>query len=225
MPLYLVRLWLPDRPGALGQVASRIGSVRADVVGIEILERGGGRAIDELVVSLPDDGLVDLLVNEIAQVDGVDVEDVRPAAVDPDDAAVGALAIAEQLVAEPDEPSLLVRLCDRMAAELDCDWVTVVRMEPAVTVAACGDAPSAAWLAAFLHGSSHLESSADEGAAPPDLAWAALPVSGYELAAGRRTRPFRRRERCQLTALVRVADALARRMATSPGARLAGPPA
>ena len=77
MPTYLVRVWRPDRPGALGQVASRIGAVQGDVVGIEILERGAGRAIDELVVELPEDGLVDLLVTEISQVDGVDVEDVR----------------------------------------------------------------------------------------------------------------------------------------------------
>lgn len=55
MNAYVVRVWLPDRPGALGQVASRIGAVRGDVVGIEILERGGGSAIDELVVSLPGD--------------------------------------------------------------------------------------------------------------------------------------------------------------------------
>ena len=62
VPTYLVRVWLPDRPGALGQVASRIGAVRGDVVGIEILERGAGRAVDELVVALPEDGLLDLLV-------------------------------------------------------------------------------------------------------------------------------------------------------------------
>ena len=48
--------------------------MHGDVVGIEILERGGGRAIDELVVALPDAGLVDLLVREVGQVDGVDVE-------------------------------------------------------------------------------------------------------------------------------------------------------
>ena len=45
MEHYAVRVWLPDRPGALGQVASRIGAVRGDVVGIEILQRGAGRAI------------------------------------------------------------------------------------------------------------------------------------------------------------------------------------
>lgn len=54
METFVIRLWLPDRPGALGQVASRIGAVRGDVVGIDILERGGGQAVDELVVELPD---------------------------------------------------------------------------------------------------------------------------------------------------------------------------
>ena len=61
----VVRLWLPDRPGALGQVASRVGSLRGDVVGIDILERGGGRAVDELTLSLPDAGLIDLLLTDV----------------------------------------------------------------------------------------------------------------------------------------------------------------
>src|SRR3954466_6471315 len=82
---YVVRVWLPDRPGALGQVASRIGAVRGDVVGIEIIERGGGRAIGELVVPLPDAGLLDLLVEEVKAVDGAAVEDVRPAPGAPGD--------------------------------------------------------------------------------------------------------------------------------------------
>ncbi len=46
-----MRVWLPDRPGALGAVASRIGAVRGDVVGIDILETGDGVAVDELVVA------------------------------------------------------------------------------------------------------------------------------------------------------------------------------
>ena len=49
----LVRVWLPDRPGALGNVAARIGSVRGDIVGVDILEREGGVAIDEFAVDLP----------------------------------------------------------------------------------------------------------------------------------------------------------------------------
>lgn len=75
---FIVRVWMPDRPGALGAVASRIGAAGGDVVGIEIIEQGAGRAIDELVVHLPDPSLVDLLISEVSQVDGVDVEEVRP---------------------------------------------------------------------------------------------------------------------------------------------------
>src|SRR5439155_291311 len=60
MGVFVMRVWLPDRPGALGAVASRIGAVRGDLVGIDILERGAGRAIDELVIELPDDALVPL---------------------------------------------------------------------------------------------------------------------------------------------------------------------
>ena len=77
MATFVLRVWIPDRPGALGAVASRIGSVKADVIGIDIIERGAGRAIDDLVIELPDAELVDLLLAEIAQVDGVDVEDIR----------------------------------------------------------------------------------------------------------------------------------------------------
>ena len=50
----LVRVWLPDRPGALGLVASRIGAVDGDIVGIDVLERGDGVAVDEFAVELRD---------------------------------------------------------------------------------------------------------------------------------------------------------------------------
>ena len=43
----LIRVWLPDRPGALGLVASRIGAMRGDIVGIDVLETGEGVAVDE----------------------------------------------------------------------------------------------------------------------------------------------------------------------------------
>src|SRR3712207_9268242 len=91
----VVRLWLPDRPGALGQVASRIGAVRGEIVGIDILERGAGRAIDELVVELPDAALMPLLLSEVNQVDGVDVEDVRAAPDNLADPRLDALETAE----------------------------------------------------------------------------------------------------------------------------------
>lgn len=73
---YLLRVTLPDRPGALGQVASRIGAVGGDIVAVDILSRGDGQAVDEFVVELPGDHLMDLLHHEIHEVDGVSLVDV-----------------------------------------------------------------------------------------------------------------------------------------------------
>jgi hypothetical protein len=202
---YLVRVWLPDRPGALGQVASRIGAVRGDVVGIEILERGARRAIDELVVALPERGLVDLLVTEISQVDGVDVEDVRELVADRQDPAVAALATAVRLVEASDGSAVLRVLCKETLGEFEADWAMALRLEPVAAVVEVGATPTAGWVAAFVHGSRHLDADRTD-ACPEDVAWADLPAGGLALALGRKGRPFRWRERRQLASLARIAD-------------------
>jgi ACT domain-containing protein len=76
---YVVRIALPDRPGALGLVASRIGAVGGDIVAINILERDVGQAVDEFVVEIGGEHLVELLQNEIHEVDGVTVLEIRSA--------------------------------------------------------------------------------------------------------------------------------------------------
>jgi len=73
---YVVRIELPDRPGALGLVASRIGAVGGDIVAINILDRDGGQAIDEFVIEIGGDHLIELLRNEIHEVDGVTVLEI-----------------------------------------------------------------------------------------------------------------------------------------------------
>jgi len=75
---YVVRIALPDRPGALGLVASRIGAVGGDIVAINILERRDGRAVDEFVVEIGNE-LIDLLQSEIHEVDGVSIVEIRAA--------------------------------------------------------------------------------------------------------------------------------------------------
>ena len=79
MPGYVVRIALPDRPGALGLVASRIGAVGGDIVAINILERTEGRAVDEFVIEIGGEHLIQLLRHEIHEVDGASVEEIRPA--------------------------------------------------------------------------------------------------------------------------------------------------
>lgn len=70
----IVTLRLPDRPGALGSVASRIGAVSADITDVVVASRHDGIAEDVFHLDLPDVADVDvvgLLLDEISQVDGV----------------------------------------------------------------------------------------------------------------------------------------------------------
>jgi hypothetical protein len=200
---FVVRVWLPDRPGALGQVASRIGAVRGDVVGIDILERGAGRAIDELIVTLPDASLVELLVAEIMQVDGVAVEDVR-AVADPNlDLRLEALETAARLVEARSAEEVLQALCSDAVSDFDAEWAAVVREGTAELLVGVGDAPSVPWLAAFLAGIKVAPTGVDVG--PDDVVWAALGSTGIDIVLGRQGRPLRARERRQLAALARIA--------------------
>jgi hypothetical protein len=74
---YLLRLRLPDRPGALGQVATALGAAGADIESIVVVDRADGFAVDDLLVNLPAAGLADKLVTAAATVDGVIVEAVQ----------------------------------------------------------------------------------------------------------------------------------------------------
>lgn len=206
MSTWIVRVWLPDRPGALGQVASRIGAVRGDVVGIDILERGAGRAIDELAVELPDDELVSLLVQEIGQVDGVDVEDIRPAADALHDPRLDALETAAMLVGASSTPELLDALCVHGARTLGAEWAVVVDADHAEVLASTGTAPAPAWLAAFVSGSRSSAAVAGVDSGPDDVVWAPLPGAGLALVVGRNGTAFRARERRQGAALARIVD-------------------
>jgi hypothetical protein len=202
----VVRVWLPDRPGALGLVASRIGAVHGDVLAIDILERGGGQAIDELLVSLPVGTPEDLLVNEIGAVDGVAVESVRPAPADRSDSATALFALAAD-VAERcggDPAASLVVLGDGLAVALDADWVVIQGREGERY--RHGVPPAPRWLEAFLHGSGHL--GGDEYHGPADVMWARLPAAGLVIAAGRATRAAHERERSRLHLLARIVDRL-----------------
>ncbi|HET9077259.1 MAG TPA: hypothetical protein VFN68_10015 [Acidimicrobiales bacterium] len=224
MPLFTVRVWVPDRPGALGAVASRIGAVRGDLVGIDILERGAGRAIDELVVDLPSESLVELLISEIGEVDGVDVEDVRRASDALNDPRLDALETAATLVTQQAVQPLLASLARGSLRDFQCDWATVVELDGVDHAVAVGPVPPGPWLRAFLAGSRAVVAPRPGEAAPDDVAWADLDAAGLVLILGRQGRPFRIRERRQLTALARIVDARWAELASRPG-RIAHPSA
>ena len=53
VPSYLLRVQLEDRPGSLGSLAVALGSVGADILSLDVVERWSGYAVDDLVVELP----------------------------------------------------------------------------------------------------------------------------------------------------------------------------
>ncbi len=198
----VVRVWMPDRPGALGQIASRIGAVRGDVLAIEILEVGAGRVIDEIVVSLPDASLVDLMVAEVHAIDEVSVEHVRPTDHERRDGGLLALALAADLAeAEPvGRPGALVSYAAQLT---DATWAMLV--SDTEVIAEHGDVPAPEWVSSLLAGSKHLD---DPMSAASDMVWADLPFAGMWLAVGREERPVHERERVRLDLFARIADAL-----------------
>lgn len=122
---YLIRVQLPDRPGALGAVASRIGSVGGDVVSIEILERDGGIVVDELGVGLGGDHLIGLLREEILEVDGVVVESVRPVEGPLPNRQAELLGVATELITQTSRAGLLEQLVVRVRRSLTASSAVV----------------------------------------------------------------------------------------------------
>ncbi len=75
---FLIRVQLPDRPGALGAVATALGTTGADILSVDVVERSCGIAVDDLVVELPSGRLPDILITAAESVEGVEVDAVRP---------------------------------------------------------------------------------------------------------------------------------------------------
>jgi len=202
----VVRVWLPDRPGALGLVASRIGAIGADIVGVDVLERSEHVAVDELAVTLQSADLVKLLVREIEEVDGASVEQWERVERFPD--PLDALETVEFVCAATDAGDLAMRLTQRVRAEFNADWAAVLR-DCELDAAAGDDVPDPSILHALASGTSASPAVAAGDSGPDDLAVAPLDTRGSFLLVGRAGHPFRRRERRQLLALARVAERVA----------------
>jgi hypothetical protein len=200
----LVRVWLPDRPGALGLVASRIGALDGDIVGIDVLERGDQVAVDEFAVLLRRPISFDLLVREIEEVDGASVEEVRSIDHFPDP-RLDALESATRLCAAATARELQATLVAQTRGEFLADWAALL-VDAAVVASAGTVEPDPSVMVALVAGISASPRVADGTTGPDDLAMASLPLHDAALLVGRDGRAFRRRERAQLVALAGIAD-------------------
>src|SRR5580704_6057400 len=186
---------MPDRPGALGAVASRIGAVRADVVAIEILTRADGRAMDEIAVEVDRD-LLPLLVAEIEEVDGVVVEEVRTLPNGMRDRRLDAYRTAAALLEARTPEDLLAALAVRVADELDSRWVAILDTESELLLATGGRPSGADWLAGAFR-----RSSVPTGERDPEVIWATLARFDAALGVGRPGWAFSEHDQERLTTM------------------------
>jgi hypothetical protein len=139
---YLIRVVLPDRPGALGAVATALGHAGADILSVDIVERTPGHATDDLVVELPAGRLADSLVTAASSVEGVRVESIRPYAgvIDP----FRELELLEKLA--PNNGDGRTVLADGVCRLFRCGWALVLQASeldgaPSIVVARSAAAP------------------------------------------------------------------------------------
>jgi len=121
---YVLRLELPDRPGALGAVATALGVIEVDILAMDIVERSSGNAVDDLVVELPRNRAPDALITAAESVPGVRVESIRP---DPGIAdAHREWELTEALAADPEHA--VETLAELLPDVLRTGWAAVVRV-------------------------------------------------------------------------------------------------
>ncbi|WP_156763339.1 amino acid-binding protein [Mycobacterium scrofulaceum] len=125
MPSYLLRIELVDRPGSLGSLAVALGSVGADILSLDVVERSSGYAIDDLVIELPPGAMPDTLITAAESLNGVRVDSVRPHTGLLE--AHRELELLDHVAAAGDNESRLQVLANEAPRVLRVSWCTVVR--------------------------------------------------------------------------------------------------
>lgn len=123
---FLLRVQLPDRPGSLGQLALALGSVGADILSLDVVDRGDGYAVDDLVVDVDPGSLPDTLITAAEALPDVSVDSIRPYAGILD--THRELELIDQVAAARDDR--LQVLVDGAPRVLRVGWSTVVTLGP-----------------------------------------------------------------------------------------------
>ena len=125
---YLLRVQLEDRPGSLGSLAVALGTVGADILSLDVVERGAGTestwVVDDLVVDLPAVSMPDSLITAAEGLNGVRVESIRPHTGLLE--AHRELELIDHVAAAGPRQAKLQMLVDEAPRVLRVGWCTVV---------------------------------------------------------------------------------------------------
>ena len=117
-----IRVQVPDRPGALGRVASAIGTASGDIAGVDVLQSEAGQALDDVVVRVLDGDHLRRVLDALDRVPGVVVAGVH--SPEPPAAGHADLQLLAQVLAQP--ARALQTLVDGAPAALGVDWAALV---------------------------------------------------------------------------------------------------
>jgi ACT domain len=200
-----VRLWLPDRPGRLAAVTQGIAEAGGNVLGLEVVERSDGVAVDELMVEVASADGIDDLCRAIQAIDGAGVEEARQVPADSEERGLQVISAAITILETANPTATLSALSGLVGELFDAGWTALVDLGAKVCVESAGETPPIDWLIAFCQGAGAVEGrTTGSGVMAGTLADANLAICVGRAFA------FRRREQRELDMLSRVADRMCR---------------
>ncbi|TDB93643.1 ACT domain-containing protein, partial [Nonomuraea longispora] len=129
--LLRVRLVLPDRPGSLAQVTRVLGAAGADITQVTVLDRGDGRAVDDITIFNPAGTPRQTLVKSLEGVEGVTVEGIWTTREAP--GTYPELEILKYITTAGDRA--LTTLVDSLPVLFSADWAATTTAEHRVVYA------------------------------------------------------------------------------------------
>ncbi|MHA2788758.1 amino acid-binding ACT domain protein [Corynebacterium sp. S7] len=141
---YLIRVLLADTPGSLGDLAQAFGLLGANIQSVDIVEAlPDGTVLDDIVVELPRDVMADALITAAGEVEGAEVDSIRPFSGRVD--RRGQIQMLARVAKQSNNvPRAMEELVTVMPLALTSSWAIVLRQtDQGVTrIAASQAAPS-----------------------------------------------------------------------------------
>jgi hypothetical protein len=127
---FLLRVELPDIAGSLGRVATAIGEAGGDIEAIEIVEKGDGTAVDDVLLEMNEGAMPDSVVSACNALDGVRVMWISRYAAGGN--IFLDLEVVEELTADPREA--LNRVVELLPVAFRSDWAMRIHRSKGVVI-------------------------------------------------------------------------------------------